>query len=137
VLTGGIDARALYPPKRFFGAARNVEGGGSLTILATALVDTGSRMDNNLYEEFKGTGNMEVHLTRELAERRLFPAVDLDASGTRREEILLHEQERRIVWRLRRSLSAMEPARKMEVLAERLRSTPSNTAFLMDAAAAA
>ncbi|GAB2939984.1 transcription termination factor Rho [Nonomuraea fastidiosa] len=137
VLTGGIDARALYPPKRFFGAARNVEGGGSLTILATALVDTGSRMDNNLYEEFKGTGNMEVHLTRELAERRLFPAVDLDASGTRREEILLHEQERRIVWRLRRSLSAMEPARKMEVLVERLRSTPSNAAFLMDAAAAA
>ncbi|MFG1697295.1 transcription termination factor Rho [Nonomuraea sp. NPDC049309] len=137
VLTGGIDARALYPPKRFFGAARNVEGGGSLTILATALVDTGSRMDNNLYEEFKGTGNMEVHLTRELAERRLFPAVDLDASGTRREEILLHEQERRIVWRLRRSLSAMEPARKMEVLAERLRSTPSNAAFLMEAAAAA
>ncbi|MET8863578.1 transcription termination factor Rho [Nonomuraea sp. NPDC004580] len=136
VLTGGIDARALYPPKRFFGAARNVEGGGSLTIIATALVDTGSRMDNSLYEEFKGTGNMELHLTRELAERRLFPAVDLDASGTRREEILLHDQERQIVWRLRRSLSAMERTRKMEVLVERLRSTPSNAAFLLEAAAA-
>ena len=97
VLTGGLDATALYPPKRFFGAARNVEGGGSLTILATALIDTGSRMDNSLYEEFKGTGNMELHLVRDLAERRLYPAVDLDASGTRREEILLHPQERQAV----------------------------------------
>lgn len=136
ILTGGIDARALYPPKRFFGAARNVEGGGSLTILATALVDTGSRMDNNLYEEFKGTGNMEVHLTRELAERRLFPAVDLDASGTRREEILLHADERQAVWRLRRMLTSLEKRQALEMLVERLRATPSNAAFLLEASAA-
>ncbi|MFI6740251.1 transcription termination factor Rho [Nonomuraea sp. NPDC050451] len=136
VLTGGIDAGALYPPKRFFGAARNVEGGGSLTILATALVDTGSRMDNNLYEEFKGTGNMELHLVRELAERRLFPAVDLDASGTRREEILLHTEERQVVWRLRRMLTALEKRQGLEILVDKLRSTPSNAAFLLEAAAA-
>ncbi|GAA3685527.1 hypothetical protein GCM10022224_057860 [Nonomuraea antimicrobica] len=136
VLTGGIDAGALYPPKRFFGAARNVEGGGSLTIIATALVDTGSRMDNSLYEEFKGTGNMEVHLTRELAERRLFPAVDLDASGTRREEILLHAEERQVVWRLRRMLTTLEKQQGLQVLVDRLRSTPSNAAFLMEAKAA-
>ncbi|MET7332732.1 transcription termination factor Rho [Nonomuraea sp. NPDC005650] len=136
VLTGGIDAGALYPPKRFFGAARNVEGGGSLTILATALVDTGSRMDNNLYEEFKGTGNMEVHLVRELAERRLFPAVDLDASGTRREEILLHTEERQVVWRLRRMLTALEKQQGLELLVDKLRSTPSNAAFLLEATTA-
>ncbi|MEV4178222.1 transcription termination factor Rho [Nonomuraea sp. NPDC049709] len=136
VLTGGIDARALYPPKRFFGAARNVEGGGSLTIIATALVDTGSRMDNSLYEEFKGTGNMELHLTRELAERRVFPAVDLDASGTRREEILLHEAERQVVWRLRRSLTTLEKQKGLQVLVDRLRSTSSNAAFLLEASAA-
>ncbi|MBF8189527.1 transcription termination factor Rho [Nonomuraea sp. K274] len=135
VLTGGIDASAIYHPKRFFGAARNVEGGGSLTILATALVDTGSRMDNNLYEEFKGTGNMELHLTRELAERRLFPAVDLDASGTRREEILLHAEERQVVWRLRRMLTAQEKQRGLEILVGKLRSTPSNAAFLLEAGA--
>ncbi|GAA4982849.1 transcription termination factor Rho [Nonomuraea thailandensis] len=137
VLTGGIDARALYPPKRFFGAARNVEGGGSLTILATALVDTGSRMDNNLYEEFKGTGNMELHLVRELAERRLFPAVDLDASGTRREEILMHSSEQQVVWRLRRMLTALEKQQGLEILVDKLRSTPSNAAFLLEAANAA
>ncbi|WP_262379945.1 transcription termination factor Rho [Nonomuraea sp. PA05] len=137
VLTGGIDARALYPPKRFFGAARNVEGGGSLTILATALVDTGSRMDNNLYEEFKGTGNMELHLVRELAERRLFPAVDLDASGTRREEILMHSAEQEVVWRLRRMLTALEKQQGMQILVDKLRSTPSNAAFLLEAANAA
>ncbi|SDM28364.1 transcription termination factor Rho [Nonomuraea maritima] len=136
VLTGGIDARALYPPKRFFGAARNVEGGGSLTILATALVDTGSRMDNSLYEEFKGTGNMELHLTRELAERRLFPAVDLDASGTRREEILLKVPEQQVVWRLRRMLTGLDRQQGMELLVDRLRKTPSNAAFLHEAAAA-
>ncbi|TMS00069.1 transcription termination factor Rho [Nonomuraea basaltis] len=135
VLTGGIDAAALYPPKRFFGAARNVEGGGSLTILATALVDTGSRMDNNLYEEFKGTGNMELHLTRELAERRLFPAVDLEASGTRREEILLHAQERQVVWRLRRMLTGLEKRQGLEMLVGKLRSTSSNAAFLLEASA--
>ncbi|MGW4793597.1 transcription termination factor Rho [Nonomuraea sp. NPDC004297] len=136
VLTGGIDARALYPPKRFFGAARNVEDGGSLTILATALVDTGSRMDNSLYEEFKGTGNMEVHLVRELAERRLYPAVDLDASGTRREEILLHPAERQVVWRLRRMLTTLEKQKGLEMLQDKLRATPSNAAFLMEAAGA-
>ncbi|WP_165969647.1 transcription termination factor Rho [Nonomuraea terrae] len=134
VLSGGIDARALYPPKRFFGAARNVEGGGSLTILATALVDTGSRMDNSLYEEFKGTGNMELHLTRELAERRLFPAVDLDASGTRREEILLHAGEQQVVWRLRRMLTSLDKQQGMEMLVDKLRKTPSNAAFLLEAA---
>ncbi|WP_327586487.1 transcription termination factor Rho [Nonomuraea sp. NBC_00507] len=137
VLTGGIDARALYPPKRFFGAARNVEGGGSLTILATALVDTGSRMDNNLYEEFKGTGNMELHLTRELAERRLFPAVDLESSGTRREEILLHAEERKVVWRLRRMLTGLEKQQGLQVLVDKLRATSSNAAFLLEAATAA
>ncbi|TMR24683.1 transcription termination factor Rho [Nonomuraea turkmeniaca] len=135
VLTGGIDARALYPPKRFFGAARNVEGGGSLTILATALVDTGSRMDNNLYEEFKGTGNMELHLTRELAERRLFPAVDLEASGTRRDEMLLHPEEQKVVWRLRRMLVGLEKQQGLQVLVDKLRSTSSNAAFLLEAAA--
>ncbi|MFI7701914.1 transcription termination factor Rho [Nonomuraea sp. NPDC049480] len=133
ILTGGIAVSALYPPKRFFGAARNVEGGGSLTILATALVDTGSRMDNNLYEEFKGTGNMELHLVRELAERRLFPAVDLDTSGTRREEILLHAEEKQVVWRLRRMLTAMEKQQGLELLVGKLRSTPSNAAFLLEA----
>ncbi|SDL10232.1 transcription termination factor Rho [Nonomuraea jiangxiensis] len=135
VLTGGIDARALYPVKRFFGAARNVEGGGSLTILASALVDTGSRMDNNLYEEFKGTGNMELHLARELAERRLFPAVDLDSSGTRREEMLLTPQEQRVVWRLRRMLGGLERQQGIELLIGKLRETPSNAAFLLEAAA--
>ncbi|WP_043619577.1 transcription termination factor Rho [Nonomuraea candida] len=134
VLTGGIDARALYPPKRFFGAARNVEGGGSLTILATALVDTGSRMDNSLYEEFKGTGNMELHLVRELAERRLFPAVDLDASGTRREELLLPAQDLQVLWRLRRTLTTLEKHKALELLRDKLRATPTNAAFLAEAA---
>ncbi|NUR92050.1 MAG: transcription termination factor Rho [Nonomuraea sp.] len=133
VLTGGIDARALYPPKRFFGAARNVEDGGSLTILASALVDTGSRMDNSLYEEFKGTGNMELHLARDLAERRLFPAVDLEASGTRREELLLHPQERDVVWRLRRMLGGLDRQQALEMLIGKLRETPSNAAFLLEA----
>ncbi|WP_188188727.1 transcription termination factor Rho [Nonomuraea sp. SYSU D8015] len=133
VLTGGIAVSALYPPKRFFGSARNVEGGGSLTILATALVDTGSRMDNSLYEEFKGTGNMELHLVRELAERRLFPAVDLDTSGTRREEILLHAEEQQVIWRLRRMLTGLERRQGLELLVDKLRSTPSNAAFLLEA----
>ncbi|MEV0200142.1 transcription termination factor Rho [Nonomuraea sp. NPDC050691] len=135
VLTGGIDASALYPPKRFFGAARNVREGGSLTILATALVDTGSRMDNSLYEEFKGTGNMELHLGRDLAERRLFPAVDLEASGTRREEILLPAGEQEIVWRLRRMLAALDRQQGLELLLGRLRETPTNADFLRTAAA--
>ncbi|WP_433513522.1 transcription termination factor Rho [Nonomuraea sp. CA-143628] len=135
VLTGGIDATALYPPKRFFGSARNVEGGGSLTILATVLVDTGSRMDNSLYEEFKGTGNMEVHLARDLAERRLFPAVDLGISGTRREEILLPAGERQVVWKLRRMLGALDRQQGLELLVGKLRETPSNAAFLLEAGA--
>ncbi|SEL47968.1 transcription termination factor Rho [Nonomuraea pusilla] len=134
VLSGGIDAAALYPPKRLFGAARALEGAGSITILATALVDTGSRMDDNLYEEFKSTGNMEVHLTRELAERRVYPAVDLGASGTRREEMLLHPEERQAIWLLRRSLGALERHQGMEALVGRLRSTSSNAAFLLEAA---
>ncbi|HLU71579.1 MAG TPA: transcription termination factor Rho [Nonomuraea sp.] len=134
-LSGGLDAAALHPPKRFFGAARNVAGGGSLTILATALVDTGSRLDNSLYEEFKGTGNMELHLVRDLAERRVFPAVDLDASGTRREEILLPDQERRIVWRLRRSLTGLDRHQGMELLVGKLKETASNADFLVRAAA--
>ncbi|MEU8250108.1 transcription termination factor Rho [Nonomuraea sp. NPDC048916] len=134
VLTGGLDATALYPPKRFFGAARNVLGGGSLTILATALVDTGSRMDNSLYEEFKGTGNMELHLARDLAEQRLFPAVDLDASGTRREEILLPADERQVVWRLRRMLGSLERRQGLQLLVDKLRETPTNAHFLQAAA---
>jgi transcription termination factor Rho len=133
VLTGGLDASAIYQPKRFFGAARNVEHGGSLTILATALVDTGSRMDNNLYEEFKGTGNMELHLTRELAQRRVFPAVDLEASGTRREEILLPAHEQQVVWRLRRMLSGLDKQQGLEMLVGKLRETPNNAAFLREA----
>ncbi|GGO79499.1 hypothetical protein GCM10012289_63960 [Nonomuraea cavernae] len=134
VLSGGLDATALYPPKRFFGAARNVLGGGSLTILATALVDTGSRLDDLLYEEFKGTGNMELHLVRDLAERRLFPAVDLDASGTRREEILLPAEEQRVVWRLRRMLGSLDRRQGMQLLVDKLRETPTNAHFLYAAA---
>ncbi|MFD9941421.1 transcription termination factor Rho [Nonomuraea sp. NPDC059023] len=135
VLTGGLAAAALYPPKRFFGAARNVRDGGSLTILATALVGTGSRLDDSLYEEFKGTGNSEIHLTRDLAEKRLFPAVDLDASGTRREEILLDGHERQIVWKLRRMLTSLDRGKGTELLIDKLRETPSNAAFLLQAAA--
>ncbi|MET7458882.1 transcription termination factor Rho [Nonomuraea sp. NPDC005501] len=135
VLTGGIDASALYPPKRFFGAARNVLEGGSLTILATALVDTGSRMDNSLYEEFKGTGNMELHLARDSAERRLYPAVDLEASGTRREELLLPGDELQVVWRLRRMLAALDRNQGLELLIGKLRETTSNADFLHAAAA--
>ncbi|WP_455432888.1 transcription termination factor Rho [Streptosporangium soli] len=130
VLAGGIDATALLPPRRFFGAARNVRDGGSLTILATALVETGSRMDDNFFEEFKGTGNMELRLSRALADRRLFPAVDLDASSTRREEILLPPQEQQLIWRLRRTLAALDKPQALELLADRLRDTPTNADFL-------
>jgi transcription termination factor Rho len=130
ILAGGIDAAALLPPRRFFGAARNVRDGGSLTILATTLVENGSRMDDNLFEEFKGTGNMELRLSRALADKRIYPAVDLDASSTRREEILLHPRERQIVWRLRRSLSGLDRQPAIEGLLGRLRETPSNAAFL-------
>jgi transcription termination factor Rho len=131
ILSGGVDSTALYPPKRFFGAARNIENGGSLTILATALIETGSRMDEVIFEEFKGTGNMELRLRRELADKRLFPAVDVDASSTRKEEILLAPEELKITWQLRRVLHALEPQQALELLMEQMRKTRSNAEFLM------
>ena len=131
ILTGGVDSTALYPPKRFFGAARNIEHGGSLTILAAALIETGSRMDEVIFEEFKGTGNMELRLRRELSEKRLFPAVDVDASGTRKEEILLAPEELKIIWQLRRVLHALEPQQALELLMEQMRKTKSNAEFLL------
>jgi transcription termination factor Rho len=131
ILSGGVDSTALYPPKRFFGAARNIENGGSLTILATALIETGSRMDEVIFEEFKGTGNMELRLRRELAEKRLFPAVDVDASSTRKEEILLSPDELKIIWQLRRVLHALEPQQALELLMEQMRKTKSNAEFLL------
>jgi transcription termination factor Rho len=131
ILSGGVDSTALYPPKRFFGAARNIENGGSLTILATALIETGSRMDEVIFEEFKGTGNMELRLRRELADKRLFPAVDVDASSTRKEEILLSPEELKIVWQLRRVLHALEPQQALELLMEQMRKTKSNAEFLL------
>jgi transcription termination factor Rho len=131
ILSGGVDSTALYPPKRFFGAARNIENGGSLTILATALIETGSRMDEVIFEEFKGTGNMELRLRRELADKRLFPAVDVDASSTRKEEILLAPDELKITWQLRRVLHALESQQALELLMEQLRKTRSNAEFLM------
>lgn len=129
VLTGGIDANALQRPKRFFGAARNVEEGGSLTILATALVETGSRMDEVIFEEFKGTGNMEIHLTRKLSNKRLYPAFDLLASGTRREELMLNETELNNMWVLQKFLSSMNTAEGMEFLTDKMRKTKSNEEF--------
>jgi transcription termination factor Rho len=131
ILSGGVDSTALYPPKRFFGAARNIEHGGSLTILAAALVETGSRMDEVIFEEFKGTGNMELRLRRELAEKRLFPAVDVGASSTRKEEILLPPDELKIIWQLRRVLHALEPQQALELLMEQMRKTKSNAEFLL------
>ncbi len=130
VLTGGLDANALQRPKRFFGAARNLEEGGSLTILATALTDTGSRMDEVIFEEFKGTGNMEIYLDRHLAERRIFPAIDIHRTGTRREELLLSEEVLNRTWILRKLLSPMQPAESMEFLQEKMRATKSNREFL-------
>ncbi len=130
ILSGGVDSAALYPPKKFFGAARNIENGGSLTILATALVETGSRMDEVIFEEFKGTGNMELKLDRGLANRRIFPAVDVNNSGTRREEILLAPEELKIMWKLRRVLAALDPQASVELLLDRLRKTKSNYEFL-------
>ena len=129
-LTGGFDPAALYPPKRFFGAARNCEQGGSLTIIATALVDTGSRMDDLIYEEFKGTGNMEMHLSRKLQERRTFPAIDIELSGTRQEELLLSPEDLRKVVTLRRMMQILSPDERTEVLIERLAKTASNKEFL-------
>ncbi|HEX5016766.1 MAG TPA: transcription termination factor Rho [Actinomycetes bacterium] len=131
ILSGGVDSSALYPPKRFFGAARNIENGGSLTILATALVETGSKMDEVIFEEFKGTGNMELKLDRKLADKRIFPAVDVDASGTRKEELLLGADELKIVWSLRRVLHALEPQQALELLLSKLKETKSNTEFLL------
>ncbi|MGB7449837.1 MAG: transcription termination factor Rho [Ornithinimicrobium sp.] len=130
ILSGGVDSSALYPPKRFFGAARNIEEGGSLTILATALVETGSKMDEVIFEEFKGTGNMELRLSRQLADRRIFPAVDVNPSGTRREEILLSGEELKISWKLRRVLTALDSQQALELLLNRLRNTRNNYEFL-------
>jgi transcription termination factor Rho len=131
IMSGGVDSTALYPPKRFFGAARNIEHGGSITILATALIETGSRADEVIFEEFKGTGNMELRLRRELAEKRIFPAVDVDASGTRKEELLMSPEELKIVWQLRRVLHALEPQQALEVLMDKMKETKSNAEFLL------
>jgi transcription termination factor Rho len=131
ILSGGVDSAALYPPKRFFGAARNIENGGSLTILATALVETGSKMDEVIFEEFKGTGNMELKLDRKLADKRIFPAVDVDSSGTRKEEILMAPDELKTVWKLRRVLHALDQQQAIELLLGKLRETKSNIEFLL------
>jgi len=134
ILSGGVDANALYPPKRFFGSARNIEEGGSLTILATALVETGSRMDEVIFEEFKGTGNMELRLDRKLAERRLYPAIDVNASSTRHEELLFERIQLQQVWKLRRVLNALgsegSAAAGLELLMEKIKTTKSNDEFL-------
>jgi transcription termination factor Rho len=131
ILSGGVDASALYPPKRFFGAARNIEHGGSLTILASALVETGSKMDEVIFEEFKGTGNMELRLSRQLADKRIFPAVDVNASGTRREEMLMAPDEVKITWKLRRALAGLDQQQTLEIVLGRLKETSSNVEFLM------
>jgi transcription termination factor Rho len=131
ILSGGVDSSALYPPKRFFGAARNIENGGSLTIMATALIETGSKMDEVIFEEFKGTGNMELRLSRQLADKRIFPAIDVNASGTRREEILMSKEELNIVWKLRRVMGALDPQQAIELLLDRVKQTKSNIEFLM------
>ncbi|MEB2308370.1 MAG: transcription termination factor Rho [Candidatus Brocadiaceae bacterium] len=131
ILSGGVDASALQKPKRFFGAARNIEEGGSLTIIATALIDTGSRMDEVIFEEFKGTGNMELHLDRKLADRRLFPAIDITRSGTRKEELIVNPEEIKRMWILRKVLNEMNPVEAMELLKNRLAKTKTNAEFLM------
>ena len=130
VLSGGVDSSALFPPKRFFGAARNIEDGGSLTILATALIETGSRMDDVIFEEFKGTGNMEINLDRKLADKRIFPAIDITRSGTRKEELLMKKEEARMVWKLRRLIYEKEPEVALEQLIDYIRNTKSNHDFL-------
>ncbi|CAN5895556.1 hypothetical protein BH23ACT5_BH23ACT5_07430 [soil metagenome] len=134
ILSGGVDSTALYPPKRFFGAARNIEEGGSLTILGTALVETGSKMDEVIFEEFKGTGNMELRLDRKLADKRIYPAIDIESSGTRREELLFDSKELAQVWKLRRVLLALEPGAALELLIDRLKNTVSNPEFLSEVA---
>jgi transcription termination factor Rho len=131
ILSGGVDASALQKPKRFFGAARNIEDGGSLTILATALIETGSRMDEVIFEEFKGTGNMELHLDRRLADKRVWPAIDINRSGTRKEDLLLDPEELKYVWILRKVLNEMNPLDAMELLIERMKKTKSNAEFLL------
>ena len=131
ILSGGVDANALHKPKRFFGAARNIEGGGSLTIIATALIDTGSRMDEVIFEEFKGTGNMELCLDRSLVDKRIFPAINIEKSGTRKEELLLHPDELQRVWILRKALNGVPPVEAMELLINRLKKTKTNAEFLM------
>jgi transcription termination factor Rho len=131
ILSGGVDSAALYPPKKFFGAARNIENGGSLTILATALIESGSKMDEVIFEEFKGTGNMEIRLRRDFADKRLFPAIDAVQSGTRREELLMSNEELQIVWKLRRVLSGLDSQQALELLLGRLRKTQTNIEFLM------
>jgi len=130
ILSGGLDANALQRPKRFFGAARNIEEGGSLTIIATALVDTGSRMDEVIFEEFKGTGNMEIHLDRKLTEKRIFPSININASGTRKEELLLPPEDLNRIWILRKLLSPLSPVDSMEFLLEKLKGTRNNSEFL-------
>jgi len=134
ILSGGVDSQALYPPKRFFGAARNIEEGGSLTILGTALVETGSKMDEVIFEVFKGTGNMELRLDRKLADKRIYPAIDIEASGTRKEELLFDQKELAQVWKLRRVLLALEPGAALELLIDRLKTTKSNADFLAEVA---
>jgi transcription termination factor Rho len=136
ILSGGIDSTALYPPRRFFGAARNIEEGGSLTIIASALVETGSRMDDGIFEEFKGTGNMELRLDRALSEKRIFPAINIEASGTRKEELLMSNEELALVWRLRRVLHALEGGASLEMLIDKVRATKSNEQFLQEIAKA-
>ncbi|HMM34556.1 MAG TPA: transcription termination factor Rho, partial [Thermoanaerobaculia bacterium] len=130
VLSGGVDANALQKPKRFFGAARNVEEGGSLTIMATALIDTGSRMDDVIFEEFKGTGNMEIHLDRRLVDRRVFPSIDINKSGTRKEELLIEKAELNRIWILRKVLTPLSTVEAMELLLERLEKSKTNLEFL-------
>ena len=129
-MSGGMDPIALYPPKQFFGAARNIEEGGSLTIIATCLVDTGSRMDDVVYEEFKGTGNMELHLDRKLAERRIFPSIDVQKSGTRREELLMDESTLKQVWTMRRMVGVLGGTEGLELMLGRLSKTKDNNEFL-------
>jgi transcription termination factor Rho len=130
ILSGGVDSNALHRPKRFFGAARNVEEGGSLTIIATALIDTGSRMDEVIFEEFKGTGNMEIHLDRKLSDKRVFPAMDINRSGTRKEDLLLSDKELNRIWILRKLLSPLNPVDSMEFLLDKMRGSKSNSEFL-------
>ncbi|MFW6234459.1 MAG: transcription termination factor Rho, partial [Spirochaetota bacterium] len=129
-LSGGVDSNALHRPKRFFGAARNIEDGGSLTIVATALIDTGSRMDEVIFEEFKGTGNMEINLDRRLSDRRLFPAINIKRSGTRKEDLLLTEEELNKMWVLRKVINPMDDVEVLELLIDRMRKTKNNEAFL-------